>query len=147
MIKSVEILLTTDCTIDIGDEIEFCLTINTDSCQHETIGILEESSFPNMDALDDTSVNLLTPFYVSSQCMVYTMYSDIKSDIGVTNNIQSSHWHNTLSNNAQKCENNWCTFSVKILSTKHHKYYRHKRQNKPETNINRQYLREIYWIP
>ena len=115
-ILSIEILLSTDCTISVGDEIEVCLTLNTDDCRHGSIGYVQHNPDPDINAITDSSAILSNPFDVSSQCMIYTVFSDINSDIGVKN-VESSFWYNKPSDNSelsQQCEaEHSCTFSVK----------------------------------
>ena len=107
---SVEILLTTDCTITIGDEIQLCLLLNTEICERHSLTQIRANGDKN--SLSELSVMLYSPELVSAQCMVYTIYNDIQSDIGV-NDIASNVWYNQHNQHDFGLCDNYCTFTVK----------------------------------
>ena len=123
-IFSIEIMLNVDCTIKINDGLNLCITINNDNnnnnnCEYDTIGIIKESINPNINAINELSAILFTPYYISQTCMTYTLYDNIISDIGVSNR-NSIEWENINNdNNLNKCwQNQCCTFSVSSTNTK-----------------------------
>eukprot|EP01084_Bolivina_argentea_P267063 453212_1 len=118
-IFNIEIFLTIDCMVSVNDELLFCMMLNGENCASETIGIIKASSYANIDALTDKSIAIISPLDVSSECMVYTIYDDIQSDIGV-NNVLTVNWRSKyLDANLNPCfQNDCCTFSTIPMADK-----------------------------
>ncbi len=113
-IFSIQIFLTIDCSVSINHKLLFCIKLNGDECQYETVGIIQQSQYININAMDDESIAIISPFDVSKECMIYTIYDNIQSDIGL-NNV-NVNWYSQSNENLNPCDqNDCCTFSVKFL--------------------------------